>query len=466
MNSSIQNNDPLIIVSADGHVGCRVEQYREYLDPRFHDLLPELAAEEKKLDAFGDLFTTLNPKRLEVIDDRNRIRSGGFEASWDAKRRLEELDAEGIAAEVVYPGTVQGMTPFFYQFNKAYPSDARMAGARAFHRWLADHMIAPSKGRLIGTADPGPAEDMKEVVEELGWCADRKFGAAFVPGFVNNPVLPPLYHRHFEPFWAACQDMGLVPTIHAGWNNKQGDFTKILDLAVQIKGSASQPAKFQASLMEMIALTDDHNPDSMFALDVKPRQAIWQMIFGGVFDRYPKLKLMISECRADWVPDQKRQLDQRFLSAPRRPNLQRKPSEYFGVNVFIAPSSPRILEVEQRHEIGLETFVFAADMPHPEGTWPNTLTWLRKVFHNTPENQLRSILGENAIGIYGLDQKHLADIASKIGPRPSDIIGDHLIDGAVIADFEFRSGFSKSTPPLAQELIDSRVDADLMATAS
>lgn len=466
--------DPLIIVSCDGHVGGPVEEYREYLDPKYHDLMPELIADEKLLQGLEEMFVNIVPDRLDYVDDRKRIQTGGLSSGYDVERRLEELDVEGIAAEVIFPGTTTGMTPFFYQFNRPYPNDARMAGARAYHRWAAEHMIKRSKGRLICVAEPGPSENMDEALEEIRVCAQEGFRGVYVPGFVRNPALPPLFDAHFEPFWAACNDMELVLHIHAGWNNKQGEFTKLLEAVGETqelvrKGIAeggNNSERMEAAFMEVMMMADDQNPDSILSMDIKPRQAIWQMIFGGVFDRYPKLKLAVSECRADWIPEYRVHLDQRFENAANRPKLKRKPSEYFGENVFIAPSSPRIIEVEQRHQIGLDSFLFAADMPHPEGTWPNTLTWIQKVFNNVPENEVRAILGGNAIKAYGLDEAWLAGIAAKIGPKPSDIFGDHEIDERVIADFDLRSGFSKTTPPLDRSLLDSNLDSDIASTAA
>jgi predicted TIM-barrel fold metal-dependent hydrolase len=461
---------PLIIVSADGHVGARVKEYREYLDPKYHHLIPELQDDEDKFRGMQKIFNLNNPERMAVIDERNTLQTEGVEkSSWDVTRRLQELDAEGIAAEIVYPGTTEQMMPFFYSFNRPYPDDVRMAGGKAYHRWLADTMLAPGKGRILGAADPGPSTDMRETLAELNFVADRGFRTVFVPGHVLNPALPPLFDRHFEPFWAACNELGLVLTIHAGWNTKQGEVTKLVDEATQLQLRTAETGD-QVGLIEGLTkiaeMMSEENTDSIFSMDLAPRQAIWQMIFGGVFDRYPKLKLVIVECRANWVPALKADLDRSFAAAPHRPNIKMKPSEYFGQNVFIAPSAPRRGEVQQRYEIGLDTFLFASDFPHPEGTWPNTLTWMRAVFGGLPEGELRSILGENAIGVYGLDKDMLAGIAAKIGFAPGDIIGDRTIDPRVIEDFNVRSFFSSETKPFDQREVDRRIVGDLSNIAA
>jgi predicted TIM-barrel fold metal-dependent hydrolase len=459
--------EKLIIVSADGHAGPRVEGFTEYLEPKYRALMPELVEDEKTLLGMKGLFSFMqSPARLSVVDPEGRMESGAYQGSWDAQRRLSELDAEGIAAEIVYPGTAEGMTPFFYQFNRPYPAETRWAGVRAYHRWLAD-MITPSQGRLIGTAEPGPFLDMDETIRELRFTAEKGFGAVFVPGQTGSPALGPLFDRAYEPFWATCNELGLVLTIHVGWGVEQGEFTKIL-AEVKKLTAAQKPDEnmgFEDGMMKVMSMLSEDNPDSMFALDLGPRQALWQIIFSGVFDRYPKLKLVVAECRADWVPGYKKHLDERFERAPDRPKLKLKPSEYFGRNVFIVPTSPRRHEVEQRHAIGLRNFLFGADFPHPEATWPNTLSWLRKVFFDVPEKELRAILGGNAIDVYGLDKAWLSAIANRIGHHPGDVIGDFSVNEQLIGDFNLRSGFSKTSPVFVGDAIDRKVDGDLGAAA-
>ncbi len=52
--------------------------------------------------------------------------------------------------------------------------------------------------------------------------------------------------------------------------------------------------------------------------------------------------------------------------------ISRKPSEFFGTNIFVGASTPSTEEIERRHEIGVHAFMWGNDFPHPEGTWPHT----------------------------------------------------------------------------------------------
>ena len=62
--------------------------------------------------------------------------------------------------------------------------------------------------------------------------------------------------------------------------------------------------------------------------------------------------------------------------------------------------------------------------PHIEGTWPNTMDALRATFGAYPENEIRSILGTNAMGVLGFDPQVVGPIGERVGPALSDIVGE------------------------------------------
>ena len=73
-------------------------------------------------------------------------------------------------------------------------------------------------------------------------------------------------------------------------------------------------------------------------------------------------------------------------------------------------------EIEIRDDIGVDHMTFGRDYPHAEGTWPNTVDYLRDLFAGVPETDVRKILGENAIRFFGLDAEKIAAIAQQVGP--------------------------------------------------
>jgi hypothetical protein len=118
-------------------------------------------------------------------------------------------------------------------------------------------------------------------------------------------------------------------------------------------------------------------------------------------------------------------------------------------------------EVPMRDEIGLENIIFGRDYPHPEGTWPNTLQWLRDAFAGVPERELRMVLGENAITMLSLDRAELEGIAARVGFTVDDITGPGPeIDPRVIESWDTRSGYLKPAEVAKPASIDALLAED------
>ncbi len=154
------------------------------------------------------------------------------------------------------------------------------------------------------------------------------------------------------------------------------------------------------------------------------RRTLPYLIFGGVFERHPRLRVVFTEQRADWVGSTLRHLDSVYesvyLTSLRR-ELPRRPSEYWSTNCYIGASFLARFEVDLRDEIGTDRLMWGADYPHYEGTWGYTAEHLRNTFAGIPEADVRRILGENALECYQLDAVALRRIADEIGPTPTEI---------------------------------------------
>jgi predicted TIM-barrel fold metal-dependent hydrolase len=454
--------DRLLIFSADGHAGAPVEAYRPYLDGPYRDRVDDLIAENEIYMEVAGRPSLPTPEALDVFDDRGAVRGGGALGAWDMDVRLRMLDADGVAGELVHPGHQNATLPFFGIVNKPVSADLRAAGQRAYHRWLVDFMSG-AEGRLVGVAEPGPCVDMNETVRELRWAADHGFVSVGLPGTTADPDLPPLYDEHFEPFFASCEDLGLVLSVHAGFGLRQGVFfefhTKLQEMMAG--GGARDPDKAMEILAEAMSKSDD----SPLRLDLGSRRPLWLLMAGGVFDRHPNLRLALTEVRADWVPATLAHLDARFASGTLgSASMKLEPSEYFRRHVVVAASSIHPAEVQMRHEIGVDRLLFGSDYPHPEGTWPNTKDWVRNAFAGVPADEARKILADNAIAFYRLDRARLVEVAERIG-HPADILSDANVAEPLIDHFDQRAAYRRPAEVVDTEAIDGVLDADIVALA-
>jgi hypothetical protein len=119
-----------------------------------------------------------------------------------------------------------------------------------------------------------------------------------------------------------------------------------------------------------------------------------------------------------------------------------------------------------RGTIGVDRWLFGTDYPHPEGTWPNSLDWIRTAFAGVSEADARRMLGENAIECYNLDRKALTALAERIGPSPEDILGGQRpIRPALVADFDKRAGYAQPMEQVDTAALGQLLRADVTAGA-
>src|SRR5262249_45083753 len=160
---------------------------------------------------------------------------------------------------------------------------------------------------------------------------------------------PPLYDASYDPFWSRCEDLGIAVVVHAGYGSEQCEFVdKIREL------ERNMLAAGRSDLLNEII----NNQEGFFSLDLRPRRAMWQMMLGGVFDRHPRLRLLLAEIRADWLPATLAHLDEVFERSRDSLPAERRPSEVWRAQGLTAVSFVHKAEVEMRHEIGVETITF------------------------------------------------------------------------------------------------------------
>jgi predicted TIM-barrel fold metal-dependent hydrolase len=439
------NTDKVIIVSSDSHAGVPKELWPEYLDARHHDLLGQLREDNEVYPRAIYLLTSRRAtKGVPEVEEAHRT---GWHGLHDPVLRLADMDREGVTAELVYHGDFRLGDLFHNATNRQYPLEVWDAGARAWNRWAAD-TFGFASDRFLITGAIGPCVDMASTVADLEWIADHGFAGTFCPGFMRHAGTPPLFDEYWDPFWSSCEDNGLAVVVHAGYGLEQGVVFPQLE---KILNDVSSAAGGSTDLDTLVRYNDAISPDSFafftnFANGTLQRRPMWQLMLGGVFDRHPDLKLVLTEIRMDWIPATLAHLDALYDTRRSELAATRRPSEYWPTHCLVGASFVHKAEVEMRHELGVETILFGRDYPHPEGTWPNTREWLHDAFAGVPEPELRLMLGENAIPFFGLDRDRLGEIARRIGPSVDEILGTApAIPPELLANFDDRGGYLK--PP-------------------
>jgi len=388
-------SDRYLIISADAHAGLPCEGYRPYLETKYHAAFDDYLAER---EAHRDQLLTMNYDYIMGWEIENEE---GLRGAYDAHQRDKELDADGVAAEVMFADAdaITGMAspPFGAGLSagEIQDPDLAFAGARAHNRFLAE-LCSHRPERRGGIGLVPITHSVPRAVEEIEWLAQQ-------PG-LRGVMVPTMWHHHlpynhpsYEPVWAACQAAGLPVHTHSGEapQDEYGDNIGIY--LAEVVWWAARP--------------------------------LWHLLFSGVFERFPGLKYVVTEAAAYWAADMMWKWDQymggghttKKLAALLDGKISRLPSDYFGTNIFIGASTMSKEEIRRRHIIGCDVMMWGTDYPHPEGTWPNTIARLRSDFADVPVEDARQLLGDTAARCYGFDQDALRPIADHIGPTPGDL---------------------------------------------
>ncbi len=375
--------DRYLVISADCHAGADLPDYKPFLERRYHDEFDDWAAHY--VNPFADLK---GPERYR---------------SWDSDRRLGELEADGVVAEVLYPNTVP---PFYPKSGlvAGAPSAAefehRLAGLRAHNRWLADWCgRCPERRAGIGQI---LLNDIEEAVRDVHWIADHGLrGGLLLPGMPPGVPIEPLHSPAYDPVWRACEERGVVVNAHGG--SASPDY-------------GEYPSSQLLWLMETTWFS--HRP-------------LWVLLLSGVFDRFPGLRLVLAEQGSAWVRSTLDIMDQHygylvrgavgelhFLNAVA---LRRPPSEYWHENCYVAASFMHPYDCAERELIGADRIMWGSDYPHAEGTYPFSKEAICRTFAGVPRQEVQAMLGGTAAAVYGFDLGVLVPLAEQFGPSATEV---------------------------------------------
>ena len=177
------------------------------------------------------------------------------------------MDADGIDMGLVYP------TVGLQLYQRIQDSELLTALFRAYNDWLAEFCDTfPDRLRGIAMIN---LDDIPSGVKEMEHCAKRGHRGIMI---TIQPLRGMSYDRpEYESVWAAAQDLALPISLHVTTNRPDPDDPGAL-------------------------LLDAAKPSFFVNLDHWPRVCLTDMIFSGVFERYPKLQAGSVEMELSWVP--------------------------------------------------------------------------------------------------------------------------------------------------------------------
>jgi predicted TIM-barrel fold metal-dependent hydrolase len=386
MSAKWDEGDRYVVISADTHAGADLYDYRPYLPARLHD----------EFDAWAKTYRSPFDDLIIATAKRN----------WDSPFRMAEMDADGVAGELLFPNTVPPFFPTSPNITISLPRtkdefEKRWAGVQAHNRWQVDFCsLAPTRRKGLIQIFPN---DVELAMEEIRWGVEHDcFGAVLVPAVSpGDEVVAPLFHTCYEPLWALCHDLDLTIVQHSG------------------AGSPIMPMDQPAS-----------NPVLITEMASWAQRTLPHLILAGVFERYPNLRFVPTEQGTHWVrmqlagldamvPTMKTSADNRtygIFGGSSVDELTMSPSEYVKRNVYFGASAFSPYEAGMIGFMGADHILWGSDYPHEEGTTPDSKTAIRWALQDQSVEDTRLILAGNAARLYGFDLDALAPVAAEIGP--------------------------------------------------
>ncbi len=365
------------VIDADGHILEPVDLWQTYIDPGYRDRGPRLFVDTDGKERLRVEDKVLgSPKglgligaigaRQGVVSDTTMKYVEGRQGGFDPHARIVDLDADGIDAAFLYPslGLFAGAI-----------ADPGLAAAvcRAYNRWLADY-CRPYPDRLFGVAML-PMQSIELAIEEMRYARkDLGMRGGFLrPNPYNGRML---HHPDYAPFWAAVEELDFSIGLHEG---ASGGMPQVGVDRFETRGARH----IISHTMEMML-------------------AAMSVIWGGVCDRFPRVRIAFLESGGGWIAPWLDRMDRHFDDQGFNDSgLSMRPSELFRRNCWISFEPVEGSLSVLADYIGPHKILWATDYPHPDGFFPGAPQLIAKR-PELSEATKRQILAGGAAGFYGL----------------------------------------------------------------
>ena len=345
--------------------------WREYLPERYRDA--------------GPRAESVSGRTVMVVEDEACVRDREFPwpesqvpqrstrmltrvrlARDGAAARLADMDAHGVDAQLIFPSVASHL------LGREYRDPGLLAACcTAYNRWARDDARA-APDRLLWAAIL-PLQEPKRAADEA-WRAAEDGAAGF---FLRpNPICGRnLHHSDHDPLWNVIETIGKPVCIHDGSSPRLPSYGERMDT---------------------------HTAGHILSHPFEGMAAMMSLIWYGVVERFPRLRVMQLETDSGWLPWWLERMDQHWdlAGTSEHPDLTMSPGDYFRRNFWLGcrgdeRTLPSVVEL-----VGDDRLLFTTDYPHSDATWPGGLEDFEA--QPIPASSRARILWDNAAEALGL----------------------------------------------------------------
>lgn len=394
--SSEETYDLNWITSVDDHIIEPPNVWIDRIPTKYHDVCPRVITDDSGAEfwAYEDVRTITGGLGASAGRRPEEITASGFPYSemrpgcYDAKARLDDMTDGGVLASLNFPSVPRFCGQLFWE---AKDKDLALLCVKAYNDWMVDEWCATDPGRLIPLAII-PLWDPALAAEEMQRMYDKGVRSICFSENFEPLGLPTIHTGHWDPVLQAANDMGIVLSIHIG---SSSTFHRI-----------SNDSPFMAN----------------FSLGmIRPAGCLMDWIFSGLLQKYPNIKIALSEGSIGWIPwvleraqqvyDTQRHWVSKGLSLGNvgpvqkyemqidtdKIDIYRDYREHFYGCFIDDATGLSMLDV-----VGEDNVMYEVDYPHSDTTWPRSLTLAHERLDDaglTPAQQYKVLRG-NAEKLY------------------------------------------------------------------
>jgi len=288
----------------------------------------------------------------------------GIRRLSDPELRLKDQERDGVQGEVLYGILGSSM--------RLKDDEAATEMLRIYNQWLAG-FCRTHPDRYAGLACI-PSHDIDAAVSEVERVA--KEGAVRGLEIANRYDMKPMWDPWWNPLWDAAADARLPVHLHTIGSGLP-DFTKLPPKVGRVAFAAVITSFQMAMSLPLMSI-----------------------IFAGVLEHHPNLKLVIGESGIGWIPYILDHMDLEWEDQFKDLDLTMKPSEYWHRQCYATYQSDRV-GIKLLDELGEDNIMWGSDFPHPDGIWPDSREYIKRELGHLPERSRRKVICDNAAKLYG-----------------------------------------------------------------
>ncbi|MAG33894.1 MAG: amidohydrolase [Deltaproteobacteria bacterium] len=292
--------------------------------------------------------------------------------NYEGVAHVEDMRADDVDISIVYPS---------YAARAYVESDRELALAcmRSYNDWMLGEFQAAAPEHILGLPMLPVDDGMDVCVAELDRCMAAGARAGFLPGLPRHP-----YHdRYYDPLFARVSEAGFALNFHRTFGGRptEADWDELVGMKITAAGTVDR-----------------------FFSSVRP---FTYMVFGGVFDRHPGLKIVAAEVNFGWLPFWVQTMEQNFTVrtglGDSTVSSAKRPGEYMGENLFVTILDDKVgFDLVPSFPWLADTALWSSDYPHSVSVWPNSRKVLTELGSALTTEQLGKIAAGNAERIFGV----------------------------------------------------------------